>query len=208
MDTRPYRLTWPSGTAMFDVSPGQVYNIARERFKAAGARVPKGCFLQHVSAVLTNGAHLEDEGWTEKLESLGYRGDRPSIWLMQGLEGLSFEGLQRLLGYASGLAMKGSMFAGEVAFNALGANFKEEAEESLTRLFLSNGFRVQTVHHEDMSKDTDEMRTTMDLGVLASSLWSLFVAQQQKLSEQQLAIISREIQLAEEAGNEEGFEDG
>ncbi|CAL9241657.1 unnamed protein product [Arabidopsis halleri] len=33
MDTRPYRLNWPTSTMIFDVSPGKVFEIASEKLQ-------------------------------------------------------------------------------------------------------------------------------------------------------------------------------
>lgn len=35
MDTRPYRLNWPSSTLMFDISPDELYKIAAEKLEGA-----------------------------------------------------------------------------------------------------------------------------------------------------------------------------
>lgn len=33
MDTRPYRLSWPTSTIIFDISPDRVFNGAAEKLK-------------------------------------------------------------------------------------------------------------------------------------------------------------------------------
>ena len=55
---------------------------------AIGARLAPGCVLRHVSAELSSADDWRDEGWGEKLQRLGYRGDRPSLWIMQVRGGL------------------------------------------------------------------------------------------------------------------------
>jgi len=49
--------------------------------------MPPGTLLSHVSADISTGDDWRDEGWGEKLCRMGYRGDRPSIWLLQVIQG-------------------------------------------------------------------------------------------------------------------------
>lgn len=49
----------------------------------AGVGMPPGTLLRHVSADICEGEDWRDEGWGEKLVRMGYRGDRPSIWVLQ-----------------------------------------------------------------------------------------------------------------------------
>jgi O-methyltransferase involved in polyketide biosynthesis len=84
MDTRPYRLSWPPSSLIFDVSPDSIYTAASEKLKAAGAKVPRMCLFQHISAEVGEG----EGGWGEKLVKMGFRGDRPSVWAMQVRETL------------------------------------------------------------------------------------------------------------------------
>ncbi len=53
-------------------------------FAAVGAKVPRMCLLQHISAEVGEG----EGGWGEKLVKMGFRGDRPSVWAMQVRETL------------------------------------------------------------------------------------------------------------------------
>lgn len=77
-DTRPFRLPWPEGTVLFCVAPAAAHAAADAAFKAAGARVPRGCLLRRVPAELAGGA-----SFAGALETAGFRGDRLSVWALQ-----------------------------------------------------------------------------------------------------------------------------
>lgn len=55
---------------------------------AVGARIRRGCMLRHVSVEISEDGDWKDESWERNLESVGYRGTRPSIWAMQVRVGL------------------------------------------------------------------------------------------------------------------------
>uniref|UniRef100_A0A7C9AU41 Uncharacterized protein n=1 Tax=Opuntia streptacantha TaxID=393608 RepID=A0A7C9AU41_OPUST len=74
-DTRPYRLTWPSSTLIFDVSPDRIYMAASQKLKGIGAEIPRSCLLLHVP--------LECSSIEEALQNKGFNGNRPSIWALQ-----------------------------------------------------------------------------------------------------------------------------
>ncbi|CAG9466532.1 unnamed protein product [Pedinophyceae sp. YPF-701] len=83
-DTRALRLPLPRGTAVYLVGPLDGHIDAERRLKAAGdarPRVAPGCVLRRVAVEL--GA--SDDTWLEKLEAAGFRGDRLSVWCLQGL---------------------------------------------------------------------------------------------------------------------------
>jgi hypothetical protein len=50
-DTRPFRLTWPPGTLLFNVAPAEVHEQAEARLAAAQppAHVMRGCLLRRVN---------------------------------------------------------------------------------------------------------------------------------------------------------------
>lgn len=77
-DSRPFRLPWPEGTVLFCVAPAAAHAVADAAYKAAGARVPRGCLLRRVPAELADGA-----SFAGALEKAGFRGDRLSVWAIQ-----------------------------------------------------------------------------------------------------------------------------
>ncbi|GAB4822830.1 hypothetical protein N2152v2_009876 [Parachlorella kessleri] len=46
MDTRPFRLPWPTGTIIYLVGAAEVQQLAEAALKQQGARVPRGCLLR------------------------------------------------------------------------------------------------------------------------------------------------------------------
>lgn len=190
-DVRPYRLPAPAGTLYFQVA-SPAYSVTKARLKEAKVRVPKGCLSKYVPADLASGDDWRDEGWGEKVVRMGYRGDRPSIWLLQGVEGLSEQGLQSILGHASSLAMNGSPFIGELPLSALAVSSREEGAQRLVSAFARCGFLAEIVQPS---------------GAQETCSGIAFVAYQQRLSEAQMEKASNEITLAEEGGDEMGFED-
>jgi len=87
---------------------------------AVGAKVPTSCSFRHIPVLLAEDGDWKDDGWAGKLVMSGYRGDRPSVWAMQGLQTLTADGLQVVLGHASSMVMKDSLFIGELPLSALG----------------------------------------------------------------------------------------
>lgn len=74
-DTRPYRLTWPSSTLIFEVSPDRIYTEACQELVGIGAQIPRSCLLLHVPS--------EALSIEEALRNKGFNGNRPSIWALQ-----------------------------------------------------------------------------------------------------------------------------
>jgi hypothetical protein len=116
-DCRPFRLPWPEGTVLFLVAPAEVHERAEALLEqqqkeggadAAVARVPRGCLLRrvdldlgalHRAAAAADGGGSSDEAsssssrpdatiFMDALARAGFRGDRLSVWGLQGLHGL------------------------------------------------------------------------------------------------------------------------
>ena len=77
MDTRAFRLDWPPGTCLYELDLPEVLAAKEEVTDKAGVRA--GCKR------LTVGVDLKEEGWPETLLDCGYRPERPSVWLIEGL---------------------------------------------------------------------------------------------------------------------------
>ncbi|CAI5517154.1 unnamed protein product [Closterium sp. Naga37s-1] len=154
-DTRPYRMAWPRPMVVFDVSPAAPYTACHKLLLEAGARPACGSVVLHVSADLSTGEDWRDEGWGEKLQRLGYRGDRPSLWVVQGLPHLSPSGLKTILGHLQGLLMAGCQVIGELPLQAIapqaavGGAATDSREDSLvsvaalSSLFASHGLLAE-----------------------------------------------------------------
>ncbi|VAI15353.1 unnamed protein product [Triticum turgidum subsp. durum] len=75
MDTRPYRLSWPRMSIVYDVSPGRIFSTAAQQLRGAGAKTPRSCVLFHTP--------LESPDLQEGLCKNGFNGNRPSLWVLQ-----------------------------------------------------------------------------------------------------------------------------
>jgi O-methyltransferase involved in polyketide biosynthesis len=88
--TRFCRLPWPAGTVIYLVAPAEVHERAEAILKDKDAVAPRGCLLRRVSWNLGSC----DRNLSEALKDKGFRGDRVSVW---GLNGI------RALGVSSGI---------------------------------------------------------------------------------------------------------
>ncbi|KAL4395412.1 hypothetical protein AHAS_Ahas02G0249400 [Arachis hypogaea] len=195
MDTRPYRLRWPASTIIFDISPERIFQIAAEKLEGAGAKVPKGSLFYHIP--------LESSDIKQNLQLRGYNGSRPSIWAMQGFPMMTLANFEEVLSMLSSLAMEGSFFLGELPtfLSDAETEIKSNRKQWLDKLFMSNGFRVEMINHKGVSESSKEE--------FASAHYSnkLFVAEQLRLSDDQMEAWRRQFQRVEDEGDEEGFEE-
>src|SRR5829696_9011883 len=77
LDTRAFRLRWPSGTRLYEMDLSEVLNTKEDVIDRAGAK--PNCER------LTLGVDLSMVTWPEALLACGYRPERPSVWLIEGL---------------------------------------------------------------------------------------------------------------------------
>nr|CAD1829967.1 unnamed protein product [Ananas comosus var. bracteatus] len=210
MDTRPFRMNWPRSSILYDVSPERIFKVTSQRFKGVGAKVSRGCLLIHIP--------VESSNLLESFYRNGFNGGRPSIWALQGcwsldtniwcLLGLplsTLASLNDLLLVISSLAMKGSIFLGELPACLEGNKFEDKTakKERLEKLFMTYGFRVSVADYEEVAK---EMHFSLD-APLETSNSVLFVAEQLRLSDAQMEIWRTQFERIEEEGDEEGFEE-
>ncbi|EOX95103.1 S-adenosyl-L-methionine-dependent methyltransferases superfamily protein [Theobroma cacao] len=195
MDTRPYRLNWPSSTIIFDISPERVFQKAAEKLKGVGAKIPRSCLYLHVP--------LESSNIQETLGMKGFNGHRPSIWAIQGLPVMTLASFEEILFLVSGMAMNGCLFLGELpawlAETELGT--RSSTEKWMGNLFMSNGFNVEIISYNEIAKSLGKEVVPRDYGNV------LFVAEQLRFSDDQMETWRRELQRVEEDGDEEGFEE-
>ncbi|KAH9305655.1 hypothetical protein KI387_010059, partial [Taxus chinensis] len=184
MDTRPFRLKWPPVSMIFDISFEPVFKIASKKLKEVGAKTSRNSVFWHIADELSD--------LQKRLKSLGYRGDRPSVWAIQGLYPMSLERLEEILYQISCLAMKGSNFMGELPLISVQADSGSEDHKGkwIERFFKRNGFSVDIISYEKVATDLCE-NLLIDGGSLlvaddgGESRSVLFVAQQQRLSDDQ-----------------------
>ncbi|CAI7791158.1 unnamed protein product [Closterium sp. NIES-53] len=219
-DTRPYRMAWPRPMVVFDVSPAAPYTACHNLLLEAGARPACGSVVRHVSADLSTGEDWRDEGWGEKLQRLGYRGDRPSLWVLQGLPHLSPSGLKTILGHLQGLLMAGFQVIGELPLAVGGAatDSREDSSDAvaaLSSLFASHGLLAEVQSIASIAalyaQQCPTARHLLDhlegSDGPAPRNMMMFSATQQRMSDAQVELLTEEMRIAEAWGDEEGFED-
>ena len=77
LDTRAFRLQWPARTRLYEIDLPAVLNAKEDTIGKAGAR--PNCKR------LTVAVDLQEATWPEALLACGYRPQRPSVWLIEGL---------------------------------------------------------------------------------------------------------------------------
>ncbi|RAJ71338.1 methyltransferase (TIGR00027 family) [Streptomyces sp. Amel2xB2] len=111
LDTRPYRLSWPSGTVCFELDQPAVLAFKSETLEGEGAT--PGCDRRPVPIDLR-------EDWGAALEAAGFDPSRPTAWLAEGLlPYLPPEAEVRLFTEVSRLSAAGSRFAVERIDNVM-----------------------------------------------------------------------------------------
>ncbi|KAF3436459.1 hypothetical protein FNV43_RR23551 [Rhamnella rubrinervis] len=194
MDTRPYRLSWPTSTIIFDISPERIFKRAAEKLEGVGAKIPRSCLFLHVP--------LGSSNLLQSLRAKGFNGNQPSIWAIQGLPLMTLRSFEEILHIVSGLAMNGCFFVGELpAWLAETDRTKSSTRQWMDKLFMSNGFRVNMISHEEVARSLGKVLAPVNYKNI------LFVAEQLRFSDDQMETWRTEFQRVEEQGDEEGFED-
>lgn len=197
MDTRPYRIRWPMSTIIFDISPDNVFKRAAQDLQGSGAKIPRGNFFCHVP--------LESPNIQLEICRRGFRGDQPSIWVMQGLPIKTLVDFEDVLFIVSSLAMKGSYFLGELPSWLAETEIKSRSSTStmkwMDKLFMGNGFRVETIVLEELARRLGKELTLEPYKNIP------FVAEQLRFSDYEMDTWRKEFERIENEGDEEGFEE-
>ncbi|XP_009596684.1 O-methyltransferase 1, chloroplastic [Nicotiana tomentosiformis] len=198
LDTRPYRLNWPTSTLIFDICPTQVFREAVQKLQDAGAKIPRGCMSFHVPS--------ESFDIENVLRSKGFSGTRPSIWVFQGFPVVNLASFKDILSVVSNLAMKGCLFLGEIPVWLAETEVADlpATKTWLDNLFMSYGFRVKAIEYDEVARNLSKDSARRASGVGTSIL---FVAEHLRFSDDQMETWRSEFQRIEEEGDEEGFEE-
>src|SRR6201999_273583 len=106
LDSRPYRLTWPAGTTIYEIDQPEVIDFKTRTLSGLGA--PPNAGYRPVGIDLR-------EDWPTALRDAGFDPDRPTAWLAEGvlIGFLPPEAEVRLLDSIVALSAAGSRFAGD-----------------------------------------------------------------------------------------------
>ncbi|KAL6639615.1 hypothetical protein ACP70R_023345 [Stipagrostis hirtigluma subsp. patula] len=198
MDTRPYRLSWPRLSVVYDVSPGRVFSTATEQLREELEQKYREivyCFTLLLNFLIYKKAYA-------KMASMGIDS---ACGYCRGLPLFTLTNLENLLLVISNLAMKGSILVGELP------NFPDwtapmdmgSKHDKLEKLFFTHGFRVSFVHYNNVAKDIG-----LDLAPTCEKCGRvLFVAEQLRFSDAQMESFRMHFERIEEDADEEGFEE-
>jgi len=105
------RLPWPAGTVIYLVAPAEVHERAEAILKGRNALAPRGSLLRRVSCNLGSC----DTKLSDVLKDKGFRGDRVSVWGLNGIRalGLSMEAVEHIFSEIVNAAAFESIILGE-----------------------------------------------------------------------------------------------
>ncbi|KAJ1686008.1 hypothetical protein LUZ63_017398 [Rhynchospora breviuscula] len=194
MDTRPYRLNWPRLSVLYNLSPDRVFALGTKRLQGIGAKTSRNCLLFNFPN--------DSRNLQETLCKNGFNGNQPSLWVLQGLPLPYLISFEELLLLISSLAMKGSIFFGELHIPS-DWMISRTKEEWLENVFLRHGFRGTIVKYSEVAGNSE---LDPDTGFEASGS-ILFVAEQLRMSDGQMEVWRMHLERMEEEADEDGFEE-
>jgi methyltransferase (TIGR00027 family) len=119
LDSRSYRLEWPSGTKVFEIDLPKVLEFKARVLDEHGA-LPKASRVEVAADLRTE--------WSRPLEAAGFDTEQPSAWSVEGiLPYLTEEAQNTLFTRISGLSAPGS----RIAIGALGSRLDHDQLEAL-----------------------------------------------------------------------------
>ncbi|GFG62768.1 putative S-adenosyl-L-methionine-dependent methyltransferase [Mycobacterium kubicae] len=142
LDSRAYRLAWPTGTSVYEIDQPKVLEYKAGILDSHGA-VPAA--QRHAVAVDLR------EDWPAALKAAGFDPEQPTAWLAEGLLAyLPSDAQDRLFEMVTALSAPGSQFAVEVfAMNTRGN--KQRWQRMRDRLGLDINVEALTYHEPDRS---------------------------------------------------------
>ena len=149
LDSRAYRLEWPSGTTVFEVDLPKVLEFKARVLAEHGAE-PRAHRVE-VAADLR-------AGWSRELEQSGFDAERPSAWAVEGvLPYLTDDAQNHLLTRISGLSAAGS----RVALGALGSRLDHSQLAALEAdhpgVNMSGGVNFSTLTYEPETEPAERL---------------------------------------------------
>jgi methyltransferase (TIGR00027 family) len=107
MDTRAFRLSWPSKVRLWEVDTPDLFELKEARLQAAGARA-------RCERIVVE-ADLASQAWLDALTKLGLKRTVPTVWLAEGLfQYLDSADVNRIIEGAASLSAKESRFGAEI----------------------------------------------------------------------------------------------
>lgn len=144
LDSRTYRLEWPSGTTVFEIDQPKVLEFKRRVLAEHGA--------EPAARRVEVAADLRDD-WSIPLRATGFDPQRPTAWSVEGiLPYLTGDAQDTLLTRIGDLSAPGS----RLAIGALGSRLDEDKlaamEETYPGLNLSGDVKFSALTYDDAQK--------------------------------------------------------
>jgi methyltransferase (TIGR00027 family) len=144
LDSRSYRLNWPSGTTVFEVDQPKVLEF-KDRVLAQHAATPAA----HRVDVA---ADLRDD-WSKPLRAAGFDPQKPTAWSVEGiLPYLTGDAQDTLFTRISGLSAPGSRLGIGALGSCLDRNLLAALEETYPGLNMSGDVDFSDLTYDDAAK--------------------------------------------------------
>ncbi|MGV0625658.1 class I SAM-dependent methyltransferase [Mycolicibacter minnesotensis] len=147
LDSRAYRLDWPSGTTLYEIDQPKVLAYKEQTLAAAG-----------VTPALERRAVAIDlrQDWPAALRAAGFDPAVPTAWLAEGLlMYLPAEGQDGLFEQITALSAPGSRIAAESAGNHRSDERRQQVQERFKKIAATIGL-AQTVDLQDLMYHDDD----------------------------------------------------
>jgi methyltransferase (TIGR00027 family) len=136
LDARAYRLSWPTGTTVYEIDQPQVIAFKTKTLADLGAKPTAE--RRAVAIDLRN-------DWPAALRQAGFDAEAPTAWIAEGLLGyLPPEAQDRLLDNVTALSTEGSRFGTETIAN-LGEQTEDQIKQrmqTISALWRDHGFEL------------------------------------------------------------------
>mmetsp|Transcript_4913 Transcript_4913/g.14241 ORF Transcript_4913/g.14241 Transcript_4913/m.14241 type:complete len:357 (-) Transcript_4913:2717-3787(-) len=191
--TRFCRLPWPQGTVIFLVAPAEVHERAEAIIETCGEKAvaPRGCLLRRVDCDLSG--DQAPNGLVAALEAKGFRGNRLSVFGLQGLRAMNVSraAFEWIFSEISDAAAFESVVLGEIKVGSA-----EEMESLVAGYGMQgNGVSLEAVRDQCVPAVGADPRWMAALG--ANMDWRLFRATQRRLSLEEMDTLASHSAAAE-----------
>ena len=171
LDSRPYRLSWPTGTTVYEIDQPEVMEFKAETLAKLGAtptteRRVVGIDLRH--------------DWPTALRHAGFDAEQPTAWLAEGLliGFLPPASQDRLLDDITGLSATGSRLAGDYVTSEGRSEAMQERMRSVTDRWRDHGVDIdmQDLTYQGDRNDVADYLAARAWDTAGASIKDLFAA--------------------------------
>ena len=194
LDTRPFRLPWPKGTAIFELAHRDVHQHAAMALKEVKAKVARGCSHRRVPVDVV-GMEFEYGDVEDALERAGYAADVRSLWLLLDVQSADQAKWAELVEEVGDCMCTGSEVLGEVP-----------KDEGVVRS-LERDMAVAGILAQSFAAPNPEAREEQDGEGARGGGALMFHGIKQKPSRKEVEYYREQLIMAQDGADEDGFED-